>query len=77
VKPGDQFIHYGKSGTTRGTVREVREKTMYDFSNRVKVMKKVIVGTSGETYDYKDCMLVVGEISLKFLRLMKKFFNKD
>lgn len=77
MKPGDQFIHYGKSGTTRDTVREVREKTVYDFSNRVKVMKKIIVGTSGETYDSRECMLIVDEISLKFLKLMKRFFSKD
>ena len=77
MKPGDHFIHYGRSGSIRDTVREVREKTVYDFSNRVKVMKRVIVGVSGKTYDQRECMLIVDEISLKFLKLMKKFFSKD
>lgn len=77
MKPGDHFIHYGTSGTTRDTVREVREKTIYDFSNRVKVMKKIITGTSGKSYDSRECMQIKEEISFKFLRLMKKFFNKD
>lgn len=77
MQPGDEFIHYGSSGTTRDTVREVREKIVYDFSNRVKVMKRTIVGTSGKTYDLRECMQITDEISFKFLRLMKKFLNKD
>ena len=77
VKPGEDFIHYGKTGPTRDTVQEVREKIIYDFSNRVKVMKRIILGTSGQTYDERECMLIVGEISSKFLKLMRKFFSKD
>jgi hypothetical protein len=77
MKPGDEFIHYAKAGTTRDSVKEVREKIVYDFSNRVKVMKRIILGTSGQTYDERECMLIVGEISSKFLKLMRNFFSKD
>lgn len=77
MKPGDEFIHYAKTGTTRDTVKEVREKVIYDFSNRVKVMKRIILGISGQTYDERECMKITGEISFKMLKLMKRFLSKD
>jgi len=77
MKPGDEFIHYAKTGTTRDSVKEVREKIVYDFSNRVKVMKRIILSNSGQTYDERECMQISGEISFKMLKLMKRFLSKD
>jgi len=76
MKPGDHFIHYGSSGSTRDTVQEVHEKITYDFSNQVKVMKRILLGTSGRRYDERECMLIVDEISSKFLKMMRRLFRR-
>jgi hypothetical protein len=77
VEPGDHFIHYSRSGSTQDIVKEVRTKISYDLSNQVKVMKSVILGVSGKTYDQRECLPIVGQISCKFLKLLNRFFNKN